>query len=148
MGARARVCPRCGRGSLFHELLWIAVLGVLLLGIGVLTGVVPMNRIPRLSQWQPTAQTGTNNPKISPPAHKVPGIRRTHKTVVGEKTRQPDSTVGYSPCSNPDTSPRTYASAGPHSGPHAHALTPCLGVSDSVQTKGMPSAADPAMAPP
>ena len=45
MGARSRVCPRCGRGSLFEELGLIAVLGVLLLGIGLASGLVPLDRI-------------------------------------------------------------------------------------------------------
>jgi hypothetical protein len=135
MGARARVCPRCGRGSLFGELLWIAVLGVLLLGIGVLSGLIPLDRVPGIRRIPLVALDSTPNPKVTGAARANPSRRQPRKAKKAESTHQPDTALAYAPCPGSDTeAQRVFGSALHHRGPHTPALTACADVSQKSDT--------------
>jgi len=135
MGAQARVCPRCGRGSLFGELLWIAVLGVLLLGIAVLSGLVPLDRVPGIRRIPLVALDSTSNAKVTGAARANPSRRQPRKAKKAETTHQPDTGLVYAPCSGADSEhQRIIGSAVHHKGPHAPALTACNDVSQMRDT--------------
>jgi len=96
----ARECPVCGRGSLFGELRMLAFLGVLLLGIGLASGLIQLNRAaprpePELTPTQLTAPVVPEKPKATRPA-KTP---RGGPTAVAAR-----AILAGAPCANPDTS--------------------------------------------
>lgn len=127
MGTRGRVCPRCGRGSLFGELVWIAVLGILLLGIGVLSGLVPVDRIPVLAQFVPAAP----EPATSPPAPPAASVRRPARKPARVETVSPAKpALVYAPCNGSDTERAPQVSAS-HNGPHSPARLPCREPADT-----------------
>ena len=144
MGARGRVCPRCGRGSLFGELLWIVVLGVLLLAIGVMSGVVHLDRIPGLARMRAGDRDTAARPVLSAP----PGPATTrrpvgHSTKVEARTH-PKPSVSYAPCSGTDTESRhTEVSESFRGGPHAAVASSCGQVVDSNVRGQMPSTVRP-----
>jgi hypothetical protein len=137
MGARGRVCPRCGRGSLFGELAWMAVLGVLLLGIALLLGVIPMDRIRGLAGGEPVTRPAPTTSKAATPTraslrHHKPRQRQEVETVLPA-----DSTFTRIPCSGTDTyALRQEAKESPHKGPHAPAGTGCREGSSSAVGSG------------
>jgi hypothetical protein len=140
MGARGRVCPRCGRGSLFGELLWIAVLGVLLLGIGVLSGLVPLRHIPGLARPAPAAPERVDTPVKTAPAPRVaPGHRQARKAAKVDSVRAADPVTAYTPCPGRDTERVDVAlSESSRGGPHASVTVPCLDRPDSSQHTSAP----------
>ena len=132
MGAKGRVCPRCGRGSLFGELVWIAVLGMLLLAIGVLSGLVPMERIAGLAGRQPMVQSDMTKSKVATPARASSRARQPRPQKVA-KAVPPDATSAYAPCSGTDTyALRPKAKESLRRGPHAPAASPCREAWDSA----------------
>jgi hypothetical protein len=134
MGARGRVCPRCGRGSLFRELIWIAVLGVLLLGIGVLSGIVPLQRLPWMAQTPPSV--GPPAKRSVPPLRPAPR-RRAARKLAADTTRQP--IFAYAPCPGTDSeSALVTASESPRNGPHTLAHAPCREVGESMPPESAP----------
>jgi|SRR6187551_412581 hypothetical protein len=131
MGARGRVCPRCGRGSLFGELVWIAVLGMLLLGIAILSGLIPMDRIPGLASWEPTVRAGVKKSNSAVPTRTFTSRGQPRQVEKVEKAVPPESTLAYGPCSSTDTyALRLEAKEAPHRGPHTPAVV-CREASDS-----------------
>jgi hypothetical protein len=144
MGARARVCPRCGRGSLFGELLWIAVLGVLLLGIGVMLGLVPLER-PALVRTAPAASDGGTKPSPVKLAPRSAANRLQAAKVTKVETAGPaESKLAYAPCPGVDKPTRQQPSESSHGGPHTAAAAPCREADDSSQH---PSVQPPPAAP-
>lgn len=137
MGARGRVCPRCGRGSLFGELVWVAVLGVLLLAIAVLAGLVPTDRIPGLASRESIVQPGLTKSKVTTPPRASSSRRRPHQVDRVEKAAPPESTLALLPCSGTDTyALRLDAKESPLRGPHAPAAVACREASDSAGRPG------------
>jgi hypothetical protein len=91
MGARGRVCPRCGRGSLAGELGWIALLGVLLFGIGLASGLVSLDRVRPAAAHAPVARAAQRHPGLRPTSAVPPKAR-----AKARRSAQPaDSAAAY-----------------------------------------------------
>ena len=137
MGARGRDCPRCGRGSLFGELLWIAVLGVLLLGIAVVSGLMPLDRIPGLARRESIVRPVAKSTPATPARAPSSSRRQPRQVLKVENTLPPESTLAQVPCSGTDTyALRQEAKDSPHRGPHAPAVAACREASDSADRPG------------
>jgi hypothetical protein len=143
MGSRGRVCPRCGRGSLFGELLWIAVLGVLLLGIGVLSGLVPVDRVPGLRRVPGLAVDRDTTARVTSATRPASSPRQTRKLAKIKAAHQPRPTMAPVPCSDTDSvARRALASDSPRKGPHTPALGACRDVTDTTQGREATPAGD------
>lgn len=117
MGARSRVCPRCGRGSLFGLLGQLFVLGVLLLAIGIVSGLIPLASIQRAVMGPPADTVGVvpparpSVPKTAVRRPRTPRreVRGTESVAVAaaadsQSTRDAVARVVMSaPCPGPDT---------------------------------------------
>jgi hypothetical protein len=100
IASTARVCPVCGRGSLFGELGMLAFLGVLLLGIGLASGLIPLNR-PAPQPEPAAAPVRVAAPVLGekPKATRPPKAPHARPTVVAAR-----AILAQAPCANPDTS--------------------------------------------
>jgi len=123
MGARGRVCPRCGRGSLFGELIWIAVLGVLLLGIGVFSGLISLDEIREVTR-RPVADSSverTGHPKPARPVrHSTHGGKNRVKAPAEKTaTSRDDTAMAFAPCPSFDStySPSRHLAHAPPASP-------------------------------
>jgi hypothetical protein len=112
IGASARECPVCGRGSLLGELGMFAFLGVLLLGIGLASGLIPLNRLGRRPESAPTAAASLPQPEKSKPMEKpaesgprrtAQASRRSAAPVDGRRQLDIRAILAHAPCSDPDT---------------------------------------------
>ena len=146
MGLQARVCPHCGRGSLLDELLWIAILGVLLLGIAVLSGLVPLDRIREVTPQSAVNTGGTSRETTHPAKPKI-----AHGGVHKARPRSSaafsvESSMGYAPCAEIDTQEPPRVETGLARGPRAAPASTCPS-SPSVTPNRAPTPADTSVAP-
>jgi hypothetical protein len=145
MGARGRACPRCGRGSLFGELVWIVVLGVLLLGIGILSCLVPLDQIrevthPSVARTGREAQPSANQTRSAPVrSRKIKAKREISTSGSG------DSGMAYAPCAGSDRQEPPYPGGQLARGPHAPPANVC---SDNhlVTPESLPESTDTSLA--
>jgi hypothetical protein len=143
MGSKGRVCPRCGRGSLFGELVWIAVLGVLLLGIGVLSGLVPLDRVPGLRRIPGVAVDRDTTARVTGAPRPASRPRQTRKPAKIKAAHQPPPSMAHVPCPDSDgKAPSALASDSPRKGPNTPALGACREVSDTTQGREVTPAGD------
>jgi hypothetical protein len=96
IGAHGRVCPRCGRGSLFGDSGLIAVLGVLLVGIGLASGLIPMDRIRTVAAPAAADSISTQPHPTATPSQREPTklVPRSAKASSAPQGRA-DPTVAY-----------------------------------------------------
>jgi len=71
MAARGRACPRCGQRPLSGDLGWIFFLGVLLLGIGLASGLISLNGL-RTSAVPAAVDQGSRASSPVPTARAAP----------------------------------------------------------------------------
>jgi hypothetical protein len=126
MGARARVCPRCGRGSLFGELIWIAVLGILLLGIGLVSGLVPIERIPGFVRSKPVDEGTLHQVKAKITAHLSTGRLKGRVAAKVRTVGPAETTLTNARCGGTDTEVvRLQVSYSSHADSHTHSSLSC-----------------------
>jgi hypothetical protein len=102
IASAARTCPVCGRGSLVGELGMFAFLGVLLLGIGLASGLIPLDLGAARPEAAPTHAVGSAAPeqsKAAPRGQTSPAPRRRGRTHV-----EAQAVLAQAPCAYPDTS--------------------------------------------
>ena len=86
MAAAARECPVCGRGSRTSDLRMIAFLGVLLLGIGLASGLIPIKR--------PAAQPEALPIQVAaPPRPETPKATSPRQTSQAQRPAWPPRTA-------------------------------------------------------
>src|SRR3954453_10243078 len=103
IASAARECPVCGRGSLMGELGMFAFLGVLLLGIGLASGLIPLSRPGPRPEAAPTSAAAP------PPVPEKPKAvqRRQPSAAQGPRSGpqvQARAMLAGAPCPNLDTS--------------------------------------------
>jgi hypothetical protein len=103
----ARECPVCGRGSSASDSGMFAFLGVLLLGIGLASGLIPLHRqVPR-AEVGPTAMVvpTAEKPETVPRSQRTPqGTRPAAATTDSRPHPKVRTILAKAPCPKPDTS--------------------------------------------
>ncbi len=107
VASAARECPVCGRGSMTSDLGMIAFLGVLLLGIALASGLVPINRSasqPRATPPQLAAPQRPETTKATSSRQESQAPRPAVAAANRDRHVRTGASVAKAPCVNPDTS--------------------------------------------
>jgi hypothetical protein len=129
-------------------LLWIAVLGVLLLGIGVLSGLVPVDRVPGLRRIPGLAVDSGTTATVTSTTRPASSPRQTRKPAKIKAAHHPRPTMAHVPCSDTDSvARRALASDTPRKGPHTPAVGACRDVTDTTQGREVTPAGDTTITP-
>ena len=107
MASAARECPVCGRGSRTSDLRMIAFLGVLLLGIGLASGLIPIKRPaaqPEAVPIQVAAPPRPETPKATSPRQTSQARRPTVAAADRHPPARKRASAAKAVCENPDTS--------------------------------------------
>jgi len=96
IGAEGRGCPRCGQGSLFGNSGLLAFLGVLLLGIALASGLIPMDRFRAVAVRTPVDAVSTAPQPASAPVQRAPTTPAPRSAKAPSPTQvSPDTAVAY-----------------------------------------------------
>ena len=127
---------------------WIAVLGVLLLGIGVLSGLVPVDRVPALRRIPGLAVDSDATARVTSSTRPAASPRQTRKPAKIKTAHQPPPPMADVPCSDTDSvARRALASDSPRKGPHTPALGASRDVTDTTQGREATPAGDTTITP-
>jgi hypothetical protein len=128
MASTARECPVCGRGSMTSDVGMIAFLVVLLLGIGLASGLIPISQ--SAPQPEPAPMQLATPPRLAKPHATNPSntsqVTRPTPAAADSRPHVPvRAKVAKAPCATADTSGALvpceesagYKSASPDSAP-------------------------------
>ncbi len=107
ISSAARECRVCGLGSPTNDLGMIAFLGVLLMGIGLASGLIPINRPapqPEPAPAQLAVPPRPETPKGTSPRQTPPAARPAVAVGDSHPHSRTRAIVAKAPCVNPDTS--------------------------------------------
>jgi hypothetical protein len=90
MGAQGRECPRCGQSSLFGNSGLLAFLVVLLVGIALASGLIPMDRFRAVAVRAPADKVSTPLQPTPLQSTSVP-VHRAPSTPVSPSAKAPSS---------------------------------------------------------